>query len=59
MKTKIQEIENTVNERVKKIFDKLNAMKLNVLRIATKMTTKFRALFEHCRFSDAIVGDTV
>ena len=59
MKTKIQEIENTVNERVKKIFDKLNAMKLNVLRIATKMTTKFRALFEHCCFSDAIVGDTV
>ena len=46
MKTKIQEIENT-NERVKKIFDKLNAMKLNVLRIAMKMTTKFRALFEH------------
>ena len=54
MKTKIQEIENTVNERGKKIFDKLNAMKMNVLRIATKMTTNFRALF-----SDAIVGDTI
>ena len=49
MRTKIQEIKNTVNDRFKKVFDKLNArvltkrlevfqFQMNVLGMARKMT---------------------